>query len=179
MSLPQGENCLVNDHSMAAPRPARVLAELGQFPGRTRDIIRFGDLDPQGHVNNTVFATFFETGRVAFLREPGNGLSPPGTTSVLARLDISFLKELHWPGAVEIGTGVAEIDPSSCTVLQAIFHEGGCAATARATMVMIDAATRKSRPLPPEAMARLQGLRVRDLVRPGRRIGLGSPAAIT
>jgi len=147
----------LNEHA----KPARLVPALDQFPGRTVDIIRFGDLDPQGHVNNTVFATFFETGRVAFLREPGNALSPPGTTSVLARLDIDFLKELHWPGAVEIGTGVAEIGRSSFTFLQAIFHEGACAATGRATMVMIDAATRKSRPLPAEAVARLEALRVR------------------
>ena len=156
------ENYAVNDPSMAARRQTRVLPELSQFPGRTRDIIRFGDLDPQGHVNNTVFATFFETGRVAFLREPGNGLSPPGTTSVLARLDIDFLAELHWPGEVEIGTGIAEIGRSSFTFLQAIFHEGACAATARATMVMIDAQTRRSRPLPGEALARLETMKLRD-----------------
>jgi len=147
---------------MVAPRQTRVLPQLGQFPGRTHDIIRFGDLDPQGHVNNTVFATFFETGRVAFLREPGNALSPPGTTSVLARLDINFLKELHWPGEVEIGTGIAEIGRSSFTFLQAIFHEGACAATARATMVMIDDATRKARPLPAEALAKLEAIKLRD-----------------
>jgi len=152
----------VNDQSVAAPRPARVLPELNQFPGRTRDIIRFGDLDPQGHVNNTVFATFFETGRVAFLREPGKGLSPPGTTSVLARLDINFLKELHWPGEVEIGTGIAEVGRSSFTFLQAIFYEGACAATARATMVMIDGGTRRSRPLPDEALTRLEAMKLRD-----------------
>jgi len=144
------------------PKPARVLPKLEAFPGRTMDVIRFGDLDPQGHVNNTVFATFFETGRVAFLREPGNALSPSGTTSVLARLDINFLEELHWPGAVEIGTGVAEIGRSSFTFLQSIFHAGACAATARATMVMIDAATRKAWPLPAEAIARLEALRVRS-----------------
>src|SRR3954466_953027 len=143
-------------------KQARILPQLSQFPGRTRDIIRFGDLDPQGHVNNTVFATFFETGRVAFLREPGNALSPPGTTSVLARLDVNFLRELHWPGAVEIGTGVAEIGRSSFTFLQAIFHEGACAATGRATMVMIDAATRRSRPLPEEATARLEQMKLRE-----------------
>ena len=156
------ENCDVNDHTTAAAKQTRVLPELGQFPGRTHDIIRFGDLDPQGHVNNTVFATFFETGRVAFLREPGNALSPPGTTSVLARLDINFLKELHWPGEVEIGTGIAEIGRSSFTFLQAIFHEGACAATARATMVMIDAQTRRSRPLPAETLARLEAMKLRD-----------------
>jgi len=156
------ENCAVNDPSMAATKAARVWPELNQFPGQTHDVIRFGDLDPQGHVNNTVFATFFETGRVAFLREPGNGLSPPGTTSVLARLDINFLKELHWPGEVEIGTGIAEIGRSSFTFLQAIFHEGVCAATARATMVMIDAQTRRSRPLPQVALARLEEMKLRD-----------------
>jgi acyl-CoA thioester hydrolase len=141
-------------------KPARVVPVLAQFPGRTGDVIRFGDLDPQGHVNNTVFATFFETGRVALLRARGNELSTPGATSVLARLDINFLKELHWPGTVEIGTGIAEIGRSSFTFLQAIFHEGACAATGRATMVMIDEGTRKARPLPPEIVARLESLRL-------------------
>ena len=144
-----------------AAKPARVLPRLEEFPGRSADIIRFGDLDPQGHVNNTVFATFFETGRVTLLREPGHALSAPGTTSVLAQLDISFLRELHWPGAVEIGTGIAAIGRSSFTFLQAIFHEGECAATANATMVMIDAATRRARPLPQEIVARLEGLKMR------------------
>ena len=141
----------------------RSLPRLEQFPGQTGDIIRFGDLDPQGHVNNTVFATFFETGRVMLLREPSNLLNPPGATSVLARLDINFLREMHWPGEVEIGTGVLEIGRSSYTFLQAIFHEGACAATGRATMVMIDGATRKSRPLPDEVIARLERLRLRDI----------------
>ena len=149
----------MNDQPSA--KPARVLPRLEQFPGRTGDVIRFGDLDPQGHVNNTVFATFFETGRVMQLRGP-NSLNPPGATSVLARLDINFLRELHWPGSVEIGTGTVEIGRSSYTFLQAIFHEGQCAATGRATMVMIDAATRKARPLPEDVIARLESLRLRD-----------------
>jgi acyl-CoA thioester hydrolase len=143
-----------------AAKPERVLPRLEQFPGRTGDIIRFGDLDPQGHVNNTVFATYFETGRVMLLREPGNELGAPGATTVLARLDISFLREMHWPGTVEIGTGTTKIGRSSYSFLQAIFHEGECAATANATMVMIDRATRKARPLPDEVVARLEKLRI-------------------
>ena len=145
-----------------AGKSTRVLPRLDQFPSVTRDMIRFADLDPQGHVNNTVFATFFETGRVMLLRAPVNALNPPGATSVLARLDINFLREMHWPGEVEIGTGIAEIGRSSYTFLQAIFHEGHCAGTGRATMVMIDAATRKARPLPDDVMARLEGLRLRS-----------------
>jgi acyl-CoA thioester hydrolase len=148
----------VNDQP--AGKPARVLPRIEQFPGRVRELIRFADLDPQGHVNNTVFATFFETGRVTLLRDPANLLNPPGATSVLARLDINFLKELHWPGEVEIGTGTVEIGRSSYTFLQAVFSNGQCAGTGRATMVMIDAATRKARPLPGEVVERLERLRL-------------------
>ena len=145
-----------------AEKTGRIVPRLEQFPGRADDIIRFGDLDPQGHVNNTVFATFFETGRVMLLREPGNELNPPGATTVLVRLDINFMREMHWPGTVIVGTGTTHIGRSSYSFLQAIFHEGECAGTGLATMVMIDAATRKPRPLPDEVVARLEKLRLRD-----------------
>jgi acyl-CoA thioester hydrolase len=142
------------------PKSVRILPRLEDFPGRAADTIRFGDMDAQGHVNNTVFATFLESGRVALLRAPGRELNAPGTTSVLARLDIDFLKELHWPGAVDIGTGIAGIGRSSYTFAQAIFHAGVCAATARATMVMIDETTRRPRRLPAEVVERLEMLRI-------------------
>jgi acyl-CoA thioester hydrolase len=154
------ESFALNDQPVV--KPARILPRPEQFPGRTSDIIRFGDLDPQGHVNNTVFATYFETGRVMLLREPGNELGALGVTTVLARLDISFLREMHWPGTVEIGTGTTQIGRSSYSFLQAIFHEGECAATANATMVMIDRATRKAHPLPDDVVARLEKLRIRE-----------------
>jgi acyl-CoA thioester hydrolase len=145
-----------------AENARRVLPRLDQFPGRTSDNIRFGDCDPQGHVNNAVFATYFETGRVMFLREPGNELNPPGATTVLARIDISFLREVHWPGTVEIGTAIIEIGRSSYTFLQALFVKGQCAATARATTVMIDRTTRKAKPLPEDVLARLEAMRLRE-----------------
>src|SRR5437868_15535918 len=97
-----------------------------------------------------------------FLREPSNMLSPPGTTSVLARLDINFLKELQWPGTVQIGTATAEIGRSSYTFAQALFRDGVCVATARATMVLIDGETRRARPLPEEVIARLEAFRMRE-----------------
>lgn len=142
------------------PKAARVVPTLDQFPGRTTDNIRFGDHDGQGHANNAVFSTYFETGRVLLLRDRENPINLPGSTSVVARLDITFLKELHWPGTVEIGTGTAEIGRSSYTFAQALFHDGVCVATARATLVMIDAQTRRAKPLPEESVARLEKLRV-------------------
>jgi acyl-CoA thioester hydrolase len=148
----------VNDQSTA--KSARILPKLENFPGRAADVIRFGDLDAQGHVNNAVFATYFETGRVVLLRQPGNELNIPGTTSVLARIDINYLRELHWPGSVDIGTGVAHIGRSSYSFAQALFRDDVCVATANATIVIIDTKTRRPQPLAEQVRARLETLRV-------------------
>jgi len=137
------------------PKPARPTPRIDDYPHRTPDIIRYADLDPQGHVNNAVFATYFETGRVAMFRRPDLGIGVPGGTYVLVHTEIDFLRELRWPGNVEVGTGVAEFGRSSFTVRQAIFHDGTCAATGLAKLVLIDSTTRRSRPLTEGAIASL------------------------
>jgi acyl-CoA thioester hydrolase len=145
----------------SAPKPPPpVLPEIADFPIRVPDTIRFADMDRQGHVNNAIYPTYFETGRVGAIYDPHDGLQVDGCTTVLARIEIDFLKELRWPGTVEIGTAIAEIGRSSYVFAQAIFHDGGCAARARSTMVLIDRATRKARPLPPELVARLNRMRL-------------------
>lgn len=136
-------------------RPRRPTPQLADYPHRVTDNIRFGDLDPQGHVNQAVFLTYFETGRVAMFRNPDLGIGVPGATFVMVRMEVDYVRELHWPGTIEIGTGLAEFGRSSFKVAQAIFRDGVCAAVGRATLVCIDMETRKPRPLPEEAVARL------------------------
>ena len=136
-------------------KPARILPRLEQFPGRVGDLIRFGDLDPQGHVNQAVFLTYFETGRVAMFRDKDLGIGVPGLTFVMVRMEVDYVKELHWPGAIDIGTGVAEFGRSSFKVSQAIFRDDVCAAIGKATLVCMDIKTRKATPLPEAAIARL------------------------
>jgi acyl-CoA thioester hydrolase len=144
------------------PKPKRAPPpRLEDFPVRVPDLIRYGDIDRQGHVNNAVFSTYLETGRVAIIWDENDGLQVPGATSVLARVEIDFLKELHWPGTVDVGTAVAEIGRSSYVFVQAIYRDGVCAAAARSTMVLIDGATRRARPLPDELIERLERRRLR------------------
>ena len=143
-----------------SPRPA--LPQIEDFPIRVPDTIRFADMDRQGHVNNAVYPTYFETGRVGVIYDPQEGLQVEGCTTVLARIEIDFMRELRWPGTVEVGTAIAEIGRSSYVFTQAIFHDGACAARARSTMVVIDRATRKARPLPPELVARLKRMLVQS-----------------
>jgi len=148
---------------MHQPKPARMaLPRLDDFPIRMPDNIRFADIDRQGHVNNAVYSTYLETGRVGIIYDPERGLQVAGATTVLARVEIDFRRELRWPGTIEIGTGVAVIGRSSYTFGQAIFSDGICAATARSTMVLIDIETRRARALPPTLVERLERLRLTD-----------------
>jgi acyl-CoA thioester hydrolase len=152
------------------PKPRRQPPPaLEAFPIRVPDIIRFADLDRQGHVNNAVYPTYFETGRVGIIYDPDVGLQVEGCTQVMARIEIDFFKELRWPGTVEVGTAIVDISRSSYVFMQAIFHEGSCAAHARSTLVLIDRATRRARQLPPHLVERLEGLRLRNST------GAGSP----
>jgi acyl-CoA thioester hydrolase len=136
-------------------RPKRPKPQLADYPHRVNDIIRFADLDPQGHVNNAVFSTYFETGRVAMFRNPDLGIGVPDGTYVLVRAEIDFMKELRWPGGVEIGTALAEFGRTSFKVAQVIFNDDACAAAGRFTMVLADKITRRPRPLTKEVIARL------------------------
>jgi acyl-CoA thioester hydrolase len=113
---------------MSQPAERKPAPQLADYPYRVADIVRFGDLDVQGHVNNAVFATYFESGRVAMFRNSDLGIGVPDATFVLVPQEIDFLRELRWPDNVVIGTALAEFGRSSFTVAQAIFSGEECAA---------------------------------------------------
>jgi acyl-CoA thioester hydrolase len=77
---------------------------------------------------------------------------------VMARLEVDFRQELRWPNTLEIGSGIVAIGRTSYTFTQAIFCGEACAATCRATVVLIDDATRRPRPLPDDMLVRLRAL---------------------
>jgi acyl-CoA thioester hydrolase len=126
---------------------------LEDFPFRVTDNVRYADLDPNQHVNNASYASYFETSRVTLMKDGANGLQPDGFGWVMVRLDINFRAELHWPGTIELGLGVARIGRTSVSFDQVVFSEGRCVASARAVNVLVDQATRKPVPLTSEIRA--------------------------
>jgi acyl-CoA thioester hydrolase len=112
------------------------------------DKLRLGDTDRQGHVNNAVFATFAETGRIEFMRDDLLTLDRKGLGFVVVRVEIDFRGELHWPGKVEIGTRLLAIGRTSWRLEHGVFSGDRCVATAISVMVTIDGATRRPTPLP-------------------------------
>jgi acyl-CoA thioester hydrolase len=99
---------------------------LSDYPLQSTDKLRYGDTDRQGHINNAVFATYLETGRVEMLFSPDNPLAAPGCEFVIAQLVLDFRNEILWPGSVQIGTRVASVGRSSVKLEQAIFQNGEC-----------------------------------------------------
>jgi len=139
-----------------APASLDSTPRLEDFPYRLTDNVRFADLDANQHVNNAVYATYFETGRVTLMKDRSLGMMPDGLAWIMVRLDIHFRAELRWPGVIELGLGVSKLGRTSVTFDQVVFSQGRCVASARSITVLIDEATRKPTPLTPEIIANLQ-----------------------
>lgn len=134
-------------------------SELDRFAVKTYEKLRYGDTDRQGHVNNAVFATMLETGRVEILYNPDAPLASPGCEFVIVNLTLDFRSEISWPGRVDVGTRVAKVGRSSVTFEQALFQDGRLAATAKTVVVQMNKTTRRSEPLDDAAVERLRELR--------------------
>ena len=84
------------------------------FRHRTRVDVRLGDLDPFGHVNNAVVASYVEQGRVLYLRDVlGTGVDPVSMPFILAMLKIDYLAQIQFSDSVEVGTRVDWIGRTS------------------------------------------------------------------
>ena len=67
--------------------------------------VRYGDLDPQGHVNNAAFITYLEHARVAYIRQLGlwDGQSFLSIGFILARVELDYKAPIHLTDNVEVG----------------------------------------------------------------------------
>lgn len=141
----------VSDDEASAGDPA----DRAVHPHWTDEHVRYGDTDRQGHVNNAVFVTYLETGRVALLKHEIGPCLPAGVAFVIARLELDFRAEVLWPNRIQVGSSVARVGRSSVTLDQGLFTPETCFATARSVMVLTDEATRRATPLPEAARERM------------------------
>lgn len=112
------------------------------YPHWCTDTVRFSDQDAAGHVNNVALCAYLETARLTFVRDMGMiARGEDGIRSISAGMTVSFLAESHWPGQVELGTGVIKVGASSLTVGSAAFKDGVCIVAAEMTVVRLKGKT--------------------------------------
>lgn len=118
------------------------------FRHRTRIEVRLGDLDPFGHVNNAVIASYVEQGRVLYLRDVlGTGADPVSMPFILAMLKIDYLAQTMFSDPVEVMTRVDWIGRSSVHMTHLLTgSEGRELARSEAVLVAFDYSV--ERPMP-------------------------------
>ena len=119
------------------------LTDRAVFRAWNRVSVRYNDLDPLGHVNNTAMAIFLEQARCELItpRLKAHGRQ---FDMVLASTKLDYLHELKYPGTVEIGTIATRIGTKSFELAHGVFQDGVCAGTGSVVMVFFDLDKRAS-----------------------------------
>lgn len=134
--------------------PSAKPAAPNDFRHFSRVTIRFSDQDSLGHVNNAVYVTWLEAGRVEFIEQ----FLPPGgpVDMVLVHMELDFLRETRFPGEVLIGGRLTRIGNTSIDSEWAVFRDDTCLARASCVNVFFDVARRRATRPPAAARAWLE-----------------------
>jgi acyl-CoA thioester hydrolase len=128
--------------------------------------VRYGDLDPQGHLNNAKYLTYFETARIHYfvhlgLFTPGQSFMDIGV--ILADARVTFHAPVQFGTPAKVGVRTSRIGNKSMTVEQNIVNAetGEVLASGQVILVAFDYHTNKSLPVPDEmreVISRFEGL---------------------
>jgi len=77
--------------------------------------VRYGDLDPQSHVNNAAFITYLEHARVSYVRQLGlwDGRSFLEIGFILARVEMDYREPIQLTDLIEVGVRVSRLGNKS------------------------------------------------------------------
>lgn len=121
--------------------------------------VRFRDLDALNHVNNSVYLTYLEESRIAFMRETHVGsLEDPEQGTILAHCSIDYRLPAVLGDILETKMWVGEIRRSSYELCYSITRIGDDKpiADARTIQVCYNYTTKQPVRLPSDWRARLQ-----------------------
>jgi len=108
--------------------------------------LRWCDTDAIGHINNVAITSFVEAARVALYYDIMHsvGIDTSKLDIVLARVEVDFIQELHYPGTVEVGARFLQMGNKSLTTGYGVFVDQKCVAKSICVNVFFDLATRRS-----------------------------------
>lgn len=134
----------------------RDTPEHNQFTHFTQVQSVWGDMDALGHVNNVLYFRYGETARLDYmnrLAELVPGLSESmwsDSGMILAEVNCRFLRQLHAPATLAVGTRVAKMGNKTLHYESALYVEGSKDAVAiiDAVVVWFDYQAQKAIPVP-------------------------------
>ena len=113
---------------------------------------RWGDEDPFGHINNTIYARYYESARIDYSEKNLQLTFSAGSKDsiITADLQIAYLQQLHYPSDIEVGSRISSMGNSSLVMDAAIFLKGSdkLINTSRAILVWFDFKANKPKRIP-------------------------------
>ncbi len=101
------------------------LPDLSEFKHRVDLQIRFSDVDVLGHVNNTVYLSFYDTGKAWFFSEIHERLIEwRKVETVIANVDCCYISPIFFGEEVEVLTKCESVSERSFKLLQVIALKG-------------------------------------------------------
>jgi acyl-CoA thioester hydrolase len=130
--------------------------------------VRYGDLDPQGHLNNAKHLTFFEQARIQYMIELGlftRDQSFMKIGVIVADVHITYLEPIYFGQNIKVGVHVAKMGTKSMTWEQDIVDAdtGKKLAKGEVAIVTYDYEEEKTIPIPQvwrETISEFEGLKV-------------------
>jgi acyl-CoA thioester hydrolase len=115
------------------------------FRFETELAVRYRDLDPLGHVNNAVYASYMEQARTRYL-ERILGTPPADVQAVIAHIEIDFRRSIEGvDDDVVVGVRTTDFGESSITMEYEVRANDAVSATGETVMVAVD---REGTPVP-------------------------------
>lgn len=102
--------------------------------------VRYGDLDPQGHVNNAKHLTYFEQARIAYMIELGLFTKDQSFMEIgviLADVHITYLEPVYFGQNIKVGVRAVKLGNKSMTWEQNIVDADTGKMLARGEVVMV------------------------------------------
>lgn len=100
-----------------------------------REVVRFADCDPMGHLNNAVYSTFLEQARLAYF---GDADVLGQADIILARTELDFRSPVAVGETVEIAVEPGRIGTKSFELTYELRAGGRVVAEARTVLVGYD-----------------------------------------
>jgi acyl-CoA thioester hydrolase len=135
------------------PRPKRYNSFMTQYRFYYPIEVRYGDLDPQGHVNNARYLTYFEQTRVQYLIHLGlfdKGQSFLNVGIILAEARITFLSPLGFGEEARVGARTTRLGNKSFDMVYSLQGTVNAKeiATGSAVLVSYDYRSQTTIPIP-------------------------------
>ena len=113
--------------------------------------VRWRDTDPMGHVNNAVYLTYFEVGRMGYVRAIGEPIVGDATRDfrfILVSAAVEYRAPVSYGKKVTVSVRVSRLGTKSFDVEYRLASGGRTIATGRTVQVAYDYARSVSIPVP-------------------------------